>query len=146
MADLIREANERAILGRGWAFPPEFNVGAGTVSMVAAEDDIKQSLHILLSTARGERVMRPDYGSGLRALVFEAINPTTVTELQDVVERAVLFYEPRIELNSVDVDTTKAHDGVVALRLEYTVRSTNARSNMVYPFYYGEATHRSMSE
>ncbi len=109
--------------------------------MVSAEDDIRESLRILLSTSPGERVMQPAYGCGLRDLVFEGVTESTKTEIQDVVERAILFFEPRIELQGIEIDTTAVYDGLIAIELTYTIRSTNTRSNIVYPFYFREGTN-----
>jgi uncharacterized protein len=133
---------DKAFLGTGWSFPPEFHKYAGGpgVKMVSEEDDIVESLNILLSTRPGERVMQPSYGCALHALLFESINETSLTEIRDVIERAVLFYEPRITLNSIDFDTGQELDGRLGIQLNYTVRKTNTRSNMVYPFYYLEAS------
>ena len=132
----------KAFLGIGWSFPPEFHkhVDALEVKMVAEEEDISESLRILLSTRPGERVMQPDYGCGLHAMVFESIDESTVTELKDIIERAVLFYEPRITLESIDVNTEDELDGKLKIQLNYTVRKTNTRSNIVYPFYYLEGS------
>jgi phage baseplate assembly protein W len=134
-------AIDKSFLGTGWKFPPEFDQRTRDVRTVSAEDDIRESLRILLSTSPGERVMQPAYGCGLRDLVFEGVTESTRTEIQDVIERAVLFFEPRIELNSIDVDTTGVYDGVIDIKLTYTVRSTNTRSNIVYPFYFREGTN-----
>lgn len=132
----------KAFLGIGWSFPPEFHKHADAleVRMVAQEEDISESLRILLSTRPGERVMQPDYGCGLHAMVFESIDESTVTELKDIIERAVLFYEPRITLENIDVDTEDELEGRLKIQLNYTVRTTNTRSNIVYPFYYLEGS------
>ncbi len=137
MADI-----DKKFLGRGWSFPPEFHrrtreVG---VKMVEEEEDIDESLRILLSTRPGERVMHPSYGCGLNAMVFETINSSAVTEIRDIIERAVLFFEPRITLERVDVNTEEALEGRLDITLDYTVRKTNTRSNIVYPFYYLEGS------
>ena len=108
--------------------------------MVSADDDIRESLIILLSTSPGERVMRPDYGCGLKAIVFENVTETRVAQIHDIVERAVLFYEPRITLHRLDVDTDEVFDGLIRITLHYTIRTTNTRSNMVFPFYFREGT------
>jgi len=133
---------DKAFLGVGWSFPPEFHKHADRlgVQMVAEEEDIRQSLSILLSTRPGERVMQPAYGCGLHAMVFETINESSITEIRDVIERAVLFFEPRITLESIDVNTENIYDGKLLLQLNYTVRRTNTRSNVVYPFYYIEGS------
>ena len=137
MADI-----DKSFLGIGWSFPPEFHKHASAigVKMVAEEEDIGESLRILLSTVPGERVMQPGYGCGLHAMVFETINESTITELKDIIERAVLFFEPRITLESVDIDTDESLEGRLKIQLNYTVRKTNTRSNVVYPFYYLEGS------
>lgn len=134
-------ADDPAFLGSGWRFPPAFGPAGRGAAMAVGADDIAESLRILLSTTPGERVMQPDYGCNLRALVFAEIDTGTITAVRDAVRRAVLFFEPRIDLATVEVDDTRAFDGVLELRLGYTVRSTNSRGNMVYPFYFLEGSH-----
>jgi len=90
-----------------------------------------------------ERVMRPEFGCGLRSMVFDIINETTLTQLRDTIQRAVLFYEPRIDLEGVYVDHSEAEEGRLLITLVYRIRATNSRSNMVYPFYYLEGTNLS---
>ena len=109
--------------------------------MVAEEEDIRESLMILLSTRPGERIMQPAYGCGLHAMVFETVNESTVTEIRDLIERAILFYEPRINLEGVEVEMEDVYEGRLDIRIDYTIRQTNTRSNMVYPFYFIEGTH-----
>ena len=133
---------DKAFLGVGWGFPPEFHRHADAlgVKMVTEEDDIAESLGILLSTSPGERLMQPSYGCGLYTMVFETINQSTITRLKDLIERAVLFFEPRVTLESIDIDTENVLEGVLKIRLNYRVRKTNSRSNIVYPFYYLEGS------
>lgn len=131
---------DRTFLGNGWQFPPVFELYTRAAVMVAHEEDIKQSLHILLSTAPGERVMHPTFGCGLNHMVFEHITDSTITEIKDIVSRAVLFFEPRITLERVDVDAGDAMEGVVRIYLDYTIRTTNSRANMVYPLYLTEGS------
>lgn len=132
---------DKSFLGRGWAFPPRFDVKSGSARMVEAADDIEESLRILLSTSPGERVMRPQYGCDLRPHVFKGISETTFTAIRDAIGRAVLHFEPRITLDDVDMNADEAHEGVLLIKLIYTVRTTNTRSNLVYPFYFLEATN-----
>jgi len=127
---------DKAFLGRGWAFPPEFNNNSGRVIMVSEDEDIEQSLKILLSTTPGERIMLPAYGCGLKSLVFENVTESTVTEIKDVVARAILFFEPRINLESIEIETTDEYEGFVKVLINYRVRETDSRRNMVYPFYF----------
>lgn len=131
---------DKAFLGRGWAFPPQFDLQNRQAKLVSHEQDIRESLGILLATAPGERVMQPTYGCGLKTRVFDNINDSTITLIRDIVKRAVLFFEPRISLDNIQVDTGQQYDGVLLIQLDYTVRTTNSRNNMVYPFYFREGT------
>lgn len=135
------DARDAGFLGTGWGFPPEFHPRAGGARLVSGEEDVREALYILLSTDPGERVMHPAYGCGLRRMVFEAVNESTQAEIRDLVERAVLFFEPRVTLLNVEIDTGDLTEGLLRLRLDYVIRATNSRSNMVYPFYIGEASH-----
>ncbi len=132
---------DNTFLGRGWSFPPTFDNLGRSVRMVEAEDDIKQSLSILMSTHVGERVMRPTFGWRRDALLFEPISTSFATFLKQEVEKAVLFFEPRIELDTVRFERLADREGVIEMRLDYTVRATNTRNNLVFPFYVDEATN-----
>ena len=123
-----------SFLGTGWSFPPEFSIRAG-VRMVSAEEDIRQSLHIVLATAPGERVMRPSFGAGIKQQIYENINETTVTILKDAIRRAILFFEPRVVVEAINADTAQALEGRLDFSIDYTIISTNTRHNIVYPFY-----------
>lgn len=128
-----------SFLGTGWNFPPEFSK-RGNVIMVSAEEDIKQSLLILLSTSPGERVMQPTFGCGLKMQVYENINESTITILKDLIARAILFYEPRVILENIVTDISDAYEGKLNFTIFYTIISTNTRHNIVYPFYLREGT------
>ncbi len=130
----------RPYLGRGWGFPPAFDRGTHELRMVEEEADIRESLFILLSTIRGERVMLPDYGAGLHARVFDRTDNTTLTYLKSQIADAILFFEPRIRLEEISIDAKESADGRLLVRLTYFIPSTNSRSNMVYPFYVREGT------
>jgi len=132
---------DKSFLGRGWCFPLEFDPLSKAVKISSEEEDIAESLRILLATRPGERVMQPTYGCGLHALVFDSVNERMISELRETVERAILFFEQRIELERVDVDSGQSYDGLLQIRVYYTVRSTNTRSNIVYPFYFQEGTN-----
>ncbi len=131
---------DKSFLGRGWSFPPEFRKGAYPTVMVKEEDDIRQSLSILMETTPGERVHRYDFGSGIKQFVFEQMSLTNQTLLRDTIENAVLLFEPRITLNEVRFNLSEAPEGVMYIEMDYTVRHTNRRSNMVFPFYLREGT------
>jgi uncharacterized protein len=128
----------RSFLGRGWGFPPEFRRLTKEVNMLEDEADIKSSLEILLSTRLGERVMVPKYGCNLDELLFKPLTLTLKTYVIDLIKTAILYHEPRIEINKINIDSTSELEGVLLINLDYTVRATNSRKNMVYPFYKQE--------
>ena len=127
-------------LGRGWSFPPTFNRARPGVDMLEDEMDIASSLEILLSTALGERTMLPQYGCNLDELVFESLDTRMKTLMADKVETAILYYEPRIETESVLLDDSRQLEGVILIEVTYRVKSTNSRFNFVFPFYKLEGT------
>lgn len=129
-----------SFLGTGWSFPPKFDKKTESVLMVSEEDDIRESLMILLSTRPGERVMNPLYGCNLNDLLFETLNLTLKTYVADLVESAILYFEPRIDLQKVEINESNELEGELLIELDYVVRSTNTRRNLVYPFYRGEGT------
>jgi phage baseplate assembly protein W len=131
--------DDLSFLGTGWSFPPEFS-RRGQVSMVSAEEDIRQSILILLGTTPGERVMQPIFGCGLKSQVYENINESTITILKDLIKRAILFFEPRVILQSIEIDQSSSYDGYLRIHLSYNIISTNTRHNIVYPFYFREGT------
>ena len=129
-------------LGTGWSFPPAFDKESQTVTMVSAEKDIEQSLEILLSTSLGERVMQADYGCNLKDYQFESMNSSLIGFLKDLVERAILFYEPRIKLEKVEITEAGSFElleGVLKITVYYEIEGTNTRYNYVYDFYLREA-------
>ena len=132
--------HKKTFLGIGWKFPPTFDKRIKSVEMVSEEEDIRQSLYILLSTKQGERIMRPDYGSDVQTMIFEPIDANTTTYLKESIRRAVLYFEPRITLEEVHVEEDDEEDGLLHVSLEYTIRKTNTRTNMVYPYYILEGT------
>ena len=127
----------KEFLGVGWTYPVKTRVD-GTVSLSQFEDDIREAILIILGTAKGERVMRPDFGCGIHDLVFAPINTATITLVKNSVREALTVYEPRIELIKVEVLSDRADEGKLLVNIDYRVRSTNNRSNLVYPFYLKE--------
>ena len=127
-------------LGRGWAFPPSFDRFSGSVAMASGEVDIRQALWIILSTSLGERVMLAGFGCDLRSMVFVGLPTTAVNELAAMVPRAIREWEPRVTVDSVTVTESQGGVGWLDISIDYLVRRTNARSNLVYPFYMQEAT------
>lgn len=125
-------------LGIGWTFPIQVGTD-GRVGMSRYEQDIKEAIWIILSTAKGERVMRPDFGCGIHDYVFSVINTSTVALIENSVQEALTLWEPRIELTGVAVSTESADQGKLMINIDYKVRTTNNRFNLVYPFYLTEA-------
>lgn len=127
-----------SFLGRGWSFPPTFSKTTRGVEMTSDEEDIQKSLEILLSTSPGERFLRPKFGVNLDALLFEPLTTTMKTYIRGIIRHALLLYEPRIELHNVNLKGEEEIAGRVDILIEYTVRTTNSRYNLVYPFYRRE--------
>ncbi len=136
----MNQQQQTNFLGRGWSFPPTFDVNAGSVKMLEREDDIRSSLEILLATSLGERVMLPGYGCNLEELLFENLNTTTKTIIADKIQSAILYHEPRIDAEKISLNTVQELEGVVLIEVNYRVRSTNSRFNFVFPFYREEGT------
>ena len=134
--------NEPEFLGIGWSFPPSFNRESKGVDLVKGIEDINQSLQILLSTSLGERVMQPKYGCNLSDYQFEPLNNGLIGYLRDLVETAILLFEPRIRVENVFVTPAESLDifeGRFIIEVFYEVESTNSRYNFVYDFYLIEA-------
>lgn len=127
-------------LGRGWSFPPTFDKERHDIVLVEAGIDIQQSLEIILSTLPGERVLTPDFGANLDRLLFEPLDASLISLMQDIIETALIRHEPRIVVNNVLIEEDGSFEGRVLIEVDYTVRSTNSRFNFVYPFYIQEGT------
>lgn len=131
--------SEKAFLGQGWAFPPCLETN-GEVEIVAFEEDIRQAILIILMTDRRERVMRPDFGAGLNAFVFEPLNQTTMQLVKQRVEESLIDWEPRIVVEEVSVTVDQTAIGKLLIAVTYRVRATNTLHNLVYPFYLQEGS------
>ncbi|MDZ8025861.1 MAG: GPW/gp25 family protein [Nostoc sp. SerVER01] len=127
-----------SFLGTGWSFPPTFNQDTGTVEMVSDEEDIVQSLEIILSTRPAERIMQPDFGCELSQFLFEEISQGLITGIKGTISDALLYHEPRIDVEDINIDESEK-EGLLLISVTYTVRVTNSRFNLVYPFYINEA-------
>ena len=125
-------------LGRGWNMPVELDPRTGRVLSVAYEEDIRQSIFIILETAPGERVMRPNFGCGIHELVFTALDSTAIQRIRSLVEEALRRCEARIDVLCVTVDEEVTIDGQLLIEIEYRVRKTNQTGNLVFPFYFRE--------
>jgi phage baseplate assembly protein W len=129
----------QSFLGTGWSFPPTFTAGGTDVEMVSDIEDIQQSLQILLSTRVGERVMQEDFGCDLNEVLFAEMDQGLINNLNNLVSNAILYHEPRITLDNLDISESESQAGLLLISIQYTVRGTNSRFNMVFPFYVNEA-------
>jgi len=127
----------KEFLGRGWKFPVNVN-SEGKITMSEYEDDIRESIWIILSTSKGERVMRQDFGCGINDFVFSSIDTSTLALIESTVREALILWEPRIEVIAVKVSTDNIKEGKLIVNIDYEVRRTNNQFNLVYPFYLTE--------
>jgi phage baseplate assembly protein W len=118
--------------------PVELDPRTGKVASVTYEEDIRQSIFIILETAPGERVMRPNFGCGIHELVFTALDSTAIQRIRSVVEEALRRGEARIDLLAVNVNEEVTSEGQLLVEIEYRVRKTNQTGNLVFPFYFRE--------
>jgi uncharacterized protein len=122
-----------SFLGLGWSFP--VSLDGGHIAAAGSEESIRQAIWIILATARGERKMRPDFGCGIHDLVFAPNSADTAGRVATDVRESLVLWEPRIDLDNVEVTDDPAEPGRLLIQIEYRVRSTNNRFNLVYPFY-----------
>jgi uncharacterized protein len=123
------------VIGRGWAFPPQFNAETNQTVMVEGVDDINQSLYILFTTEIGERVMQPNYGSALKSMIFESINEHFKSYMRMVLARSILLYEARIKPLSIEFYEDEEINGRYLMHLDYYVLDTAQKNSFVFPFY-----------
>ncbi len=129
------------LVGRGWGYPPRINERGG-IDLVSDDDEIVQAIHIILGTAQGERVMRPDFGSRLHELVFAPINEETMALARRYVEDALAIWEPRITIVQIAVKDPFQDDinyrtvpGCLSIEIQYAIKLTGDQRTLVYPFY-----------
>lgn len=127
-------------LGRGWKFPVQVNPKTGRILMSENEQDISEAIMILLKTSKGERVMKSDFGCGLRRFVFDLTDEVTMRKIEEDIREAIMVWEPRV--GEVEIKAAKDTEvsGKITIDIHYTVRSTNNRYNLVYPFYMEEGS------
>lgn len=133
-------AENKSFLGSGWSFPPRFLESTEGLELSHDDRDIAESIFILLSTTPGERVMNPKYGCDLHSMVFANMGNSTKTLIQDMITTAILYFEPRIDVESIDIDDSEYLEGKLKINILYNIKGTNSRKNMVYPFYLTEGT------
>lgn len=133
-------AQDSGFLGRGWSFPPTFNRFTRGVEMVSGDTDIEQSLRLIFGITPGQRPLLPEFGCDLAQFLFQPLDTSMATMIETVVRRALLDWEPRINVNAVTVtpgaDTARQE---IRIAVDYAVRTTNRRYNLVFPYYLNEA-------
>ena len=132
--------DNKGFLGRGWKFPVEFSRGNNSATMVQHEADVKESLIILLTTIRGSRFLHPSYGTSVRTLIFEPLDENMGTFISEEIKKAILVHEPRVFVDKVKA-SQEALNGTLQVAIDYTIISSNTRSNLVFPFYLNEGTN-----
>ena len=131
-------SENKKFLGIGWEFPVRIT-STRMISMSEYEENIKESIRIILETAKGERIMRPNFGCGIHDFVFETINASTLGQIESSVRDALEMWEPRIEIITVNTHPEReSSTGKLLINIQYLVRKTNNQFNMVYPFYLTE--------
>jgi len=140
MEDKKTEKAYTSFLGTGWSFPPEFIQGTGEVLMTSDGEDVAISLKILFGTALGERFLRPGYGLDMHEMLFDPMSTTMKTYLEDRIKTTILIHEARINLLSLEIDTSAQNEGRISIIVEYELRGTNSRYNLVYPFYTSDSS------
>jgi phage baseplate assembly protein W len=127
----------REFLGVGWKFPLQVTPG-GRIAQARYEQRIEESIYLILSTAKGERVMLPDFGCGIHDLVFAPNNTLTRSVVVQNILQALVRFEPRIDVLDVSADDNEAEPNLLLIRINYRIRANNAIGNLVYPFYINE--------
>ncbi|MEV5026054.1 GPW/gp25 family protein [Paenibacillus sp. LPE1-1-1.1] len=129
-----------SFLGKGWKFPVQVDATTGRIRMAEGEEDIEEAIRIIIRTSKGERLMRPDFGCGLRDFVFGTTDETSLRLIASDVQEAIRIWEPRVKDVEVEVKPDRHNNGRVLMSVSYAVRSTNNLFNQVFPFYLEEGT------
>lgn len=129
-----------SFLGRGWKFPIQVDGQNGKVLVSEYEEDIKEAIHIIIMTRKGERVMRPDFGCDIHDHLFDVIDYTMLKQMEAKVQNALVYWEPRITDIEVTAEANFEHENLVDVHIAYVVRTTNNPFNLVYPFYINEGS------
>jgi hypothetical protein len=139
--DKLLSKIENHFLGSGWSFPVTFSVGNYQVNVTSYEENINESITIILQTKKGERCMDPQFNSGLQQFFFKKADETLKGEISDAVKVSLLHNEPRITVKDVEVDFTDLQNGLAEITVIYVYNQTNTRHNHVFPFYLKEGTN-----
>lgn len=130
-------ALEDPFIGSGWSFPPAFDKKSASVAMSSGIRDIEESLRIIFGTALGERIMNPLFGCALDSSVFEVMNASRISWLENLIRTAIIYHEARIDADQITVEPDQLA-GRLLIAIGYKVRGSNSRFNFVYPYYLNE--------
>jgi len=128
-------SDQNEILGRGWAFPPSFDKQANDVAMLEGEADLQNSVHVIIHTKLGERILRAEFGSTIHDLIFEPLNENIKTYMAASLKNALELNEPRIEVLDITLEQENPTIGRVDIAVAYRSIETNVTNNLVVPFY-----------
>ncbi len=131
----------KAFLGKGWKFPIEVDEATGRIRQSEYEDDIAEAIRIIIWTSKGERIMRPAFGSGIERYIFEGTDDMTLRLIESEIEEAVRVWEPRVHNIAVRVERDPSLAEKLNIHVQYEVRTTNNLFNQVYPFYLYEGSN-----
>lgn len=140
MGNEINKADQH-FLGSGWSFPVTFSAGNHQLDLSVFEENINESIDIILQTRNGERSMDDQFGSGLHQFLFRKMDETLKGEIKEAVTYALLYNEPRITVTNVDVQFRDLRGGAIEILLSYVYNQTNTRHNYVFPFHINEGTN-----
>jgi len=127
----------RDVLGSGLAHPVDTD-HEGAIERVDGVENVERAIRLVLGTAKGERVMRPDFGCGIHDYVFSTVDTATLSRIETSVRRALVDWEPRIDVVDVEASPERTGSGTILVRITYRIRASNNEYNMVYPFYLTE--------
>ncbi|MEG1774183.1 MAG: GPW/gp25 family protein [Oscillospiraceae bacterium] len=131
-------ADARDFLGRGFSFPPSVDSATGRFETVSADEDIRQSIYLIITTRKNERAMLPEFGCSIYDFVFELPDASAASLVRTAIIDALIRWEPRIINIAVSIDDRAMQEGKLILSISYTVRATNNPNNLVFPFYLYE--------
>ena len=137
--DITKEENH--FLGSGWAFPVTFTEGNHLLNVSGYEQNVNESIKIILLTNLGERCLNPRFGSGLQSFFFQKMDETLKGEIADVVKFSLMHNEPRITVQEITVFYSDIQSGFIEIKVMYVFNQTNTRHNYVFPFHIKEGTN-----
>lgn len=135
---------DNSFLGKGMKFPMQINPANGRIVVSSESESVKESVYLILMTAMGERLVRPDFGSTIEEYTFMDVNSASINMMIMTIKRQLTLQEPRIA--NVDIDVESGRNGVLILNIGYTLAGANTRDNLVFPFYLNALTEEEVNE